>query len=50
VGALVKLNRAAAAAGTALGLRAVSRRVAAMLHITGIDTVIALSDSHDSSR
>jgi anti-sigma B factor antagonist len=38
--ALVTLNKAAAAAGTVLTLRAVPQRMASLLRITALDTVI----------
>ncbi len=44
LGALVTLNNAATTGGTLLTLRAVPPRMASMLKITALDTVIALSD------
>lgn len=45
--ALVTVNNAATTAGTPLVLRAVPKRMASLLHITAIDTVIPTSDSSD---
>ncbi len=47
LGALVALNKAAAAAGTPFLMRAVPPGVASLLHITGIDTVITVSNTHE---
>jgi len=49
LGALVSINNAAAAAGTPLMLRAVPPRMASLLRITAIDTVIPVSEGSNPS-